>query len=114
MLTATASLTPFRPLPSTTPRIWLVLFPLEELLQLLPDHSLGKNLKARNIRVNAVAPDPAHTSLRPVSLPAEQMDGSGKSAGVEHSELATRFVFLASKDSELYYGQILDSYPLGD
>jgi short-subunit dehydrogenase len=76
--------------------------------------SLGKNLKARNIRVNAVAPDPAHTSLRPVSLPAEQMEGSGKSTGVEHSELATRFVFLASKDSELYYGQILDSYPLGD
>ena len=74
--------------------------------------SLGKNLKARNILVNAVAPDPAHTWLRPVSL--EQMEGSGKSSGVEPSELAPSFVFLASKDSELYYGQILHAYPLGD
>lgn len=63
-------------------------------------------LKANNIRVNAVAPDPAHTSLRPVSLPGK--------FGVGPRELAPSFVFLASKDSELYYGQILDAYPLGD
>ncbi|KFY31872.1 hypothetical protein V493_00723 [Pseudogymnoascus sp. VKM F-4281 (FW-2241)] len=60
--------------------------------------SLGPKLRAKNIRVNAVAPDPAHTSLRPVSLPAEQMEGFDKSIGVEPSELALRFVFLASKE----------------
>ncbi|KFY83942.1 hypothetical protein V498_07874 [Pseudogymnoascus sp. VKM F-4517 (FW-2822)] len=76
--------------------------------------SLGPKLKAKNIRVNAVAPDPVHMSLRPVSLPAGQIEGSGKSTGVEPSELAQRFVFLASKDSELYHRQILDAYPLGD
>src|SRR3569833_714760 len=30
------------------------------------------------------------------------------------SEVAPSFVFLASKDSELYYGQVLHAYPHGD
>jgi len=30
------------------------------------------------------------------------------------SEIAPSFIFLASKDSELYYGQVLHAYPLGD
>lgn len=74
--------------------------------------SLSKNLKARNIRVNAVAPDPAHTWLRSVSL--QQMEGFGKSSGVEPGTVAPSYVFLASEDSELYNGQILHAYPLGD
>lgn len=80
--------------------------------------SLAKNLMPKGIRVNAVAPGPVHTPLQPASRPAEQMEGFGGKSGIgrvgQPSEIAPSFVFLASKDSELYYGQVLHAYPLGD
>jgi NAD(P)-dependent dehydrogenase (short-subunit alcohol dehydrogenase family) len=46
------------------------------------------------------------------------MEGYGKQSGLgrvgQPSEIAPSFVFLASKDSELFYGQVLHAYPLGD
>ncbi|KAH8901985.1 NAD(P)-binding protein [Coniochaeta sp. PMI_546] len=80
--------------------------------------ALAKQLMPKGIRVNAVAPGPVHTPLQPASRPAEQMEGYGKQSGIgrvgQPSEIAPSFVFLASKDSELYYGQIMHAYPLGD
>ncbi|CRJ80375.1 putative oxidoreductase YhdF like protein [Verticillium longisporum] len=80
--------------------------------------ALAKQLVSKGIRVNAVAPGPVHTPLQPASRPAEQMEGFGKKSQLgrpgQPSEVAPSYVFLASKDSELYYGQILHPYPLGD
>jgi len=80
--------------------------------------SLAKNLIPKGIRVNAVAPGPVHTPLQPASRPPEQMENFGADSQIgrpgQPSEIAPSFVFLASKDSELYYGQILHAYPLGD
>jgi NAD(P)-dependent dehydrogenase (short-subunit alcohol dehydrogenase family) len=80
--------------------------------------SLAQNLMPKGIRVNAVAPGPVHTPLQPASRPAEQMEGFGGKSGLgrigQPSEIAPSFVFLACKDSELYYGQVLHAYPLGD
>ncbi|RYP61467.1 hypothetical protein DL769_007693 [Monosporascus sp. CRB-8-3] len=80
--------------------------------------SLALQLVAKGIRVNAVAPGPVHTPLQPASRPAEEMEGFGEGSQLgrpgQPSEVAPSFVFLASKDSELYYGQVLHAYPLGD
>lgn len=80
--------------------------------------SLAKQLVKKGIRVNAVAPGPVHTPLQPASRPAEQMEGYGQQSQLgrvgQPSEVAPSFVFLACKDSELYYGQVLHAYPLGD
>jgi len=80
--------------------------------------ALAKQLMPKGIRVNAVAPGPVHTPLQPASRPAEQMEGYGKQSGIgrvgQPSEVAPSFVFLASKDSELFYGQIMHAYPIGD
>lgn len=80
--------------------------------------SLAKNLAPKGIRVNAVAPGPVHTPLQPASRPAEQMEGFGSDSQIgrpgQPSEIAPSFVFLASKEAELYYGQILHPYPFGD
>lgn len=80
--------------------------------------SLAKQLVPKGIRVNAVAPGPVHTPLQPASRPAEQMEGFGVKSQLgrpgQPSEIAPSFIFLASKDAELYYGQILHAYPLGD
>lgn len=69
-------------------------------------------------RVNAVAPGPVHTPLQPASRPAEQMEGFGQQSAIgrpgQPSEIAPTYVFLASAEAELYYGQILHPYPLGD
>ncbi|KAI9837002.1 MAG: hypothetical protein M1819_000651 [Sarea resinae] len=79
--------------------------------------ALAKNLLPKGIRVNAVAPGPVHTPLQPASRPAEQMEGFGQKSQLgrpgQPSEIAPSYVFLASKESELYYGQILHAYPLG-
>ena len=81
-------------------------------------HSLAKQLIPRGIRVNAVAPGPVHTPLQPASRSAEQMKEFGQKSQLgrpgQPSEVAPSFVFLASKDAELYYGQVLHPYPLGD
>jgi len=80
--------------------------------------SLAQQLLPKGIRVNAVAPGPVHTPLQPASRPAEQMEGWGQQSQLgrpgQPSEIAPSFVFLAAKDSELYYGQVLHAYPLGD
>jgi len=80
--------------------------------------ALAKQLTPKGIRVNAVAPGPVHTPLQPASRPAEQMEGFGEKSQIgrpgQPSEIAPSFVFLASKDSELYYGQCLHAYPHGD
>lgn len=80
--------------------------------------SLAKHLLPRGIRVNAVAPGPVHTPLQPASRPAEQMEGFGSQSQLgrpgQPSEIAPSFVFLACKDSELFYGQVLHAYPAGD
>ena len=80
--------------------------------------ALAKNLMPKGIRVNAVAPGPVHTPLQPASRPAKQMEEFGSKSVLgrpgQPSEIAPSFIFLASKDSELYYGQVLHAYPLGD
>ncbi|CCM03295.1 uncharacterized protein FIBRA_05423 [Fibroporia radiculosa] len=80
--------------------------------------SLAKQLEPHGIRVNAVAPGPVHTPLQPASRPAEQMEGFGEKTSIgrvgQPSEVAPSYVFLASAEAELYYGQILHPYPLGD
>ncbi len=80
--------------------------------------SLASALLPKGIRVNAVAPGPVHTPLQPASRPAGQMEGWGKQSKLgrpgQPSEIAPSFIFLASKDSELFYGQVLHAYPAGD
>ncbi|KAI9877090.1 MAG: hypothetical protein M1830_004836 [Pleopsidium flavum] len=80
--------------------------------------ALAKNLVSKGIRVNAVAPGPVHTPLQPASRPAEQMEGFGSGSQLgrpgQPSEIAPTYVFLASAEAELYYGQIMHPYPLGD
>jgi NAD(P)-dependent dehydrogenase (short-subunit alcohol dehydrogenase family) len=80
--------------------------------------ALAKQLVTKGIRVNAVAPGPVHTPIQPASRPEEQMEGFGQGSQIgrpgQPSEIAPSFVFLASKDAELYYGQVLHAYPLGD
>lgn len=80
--------------------------------------ALAKQLVKKGIRVNTVAPGPVHTPLQPASRPAEQMEDFGKKSQLDRpgqpSEVAPSYVFLASKDSELFYGQTLHAYPLGD
>lgn len=80
--------------------------------------SLAKQLLPKGIRVNAVAPGPVHTPIQPASRSAEEMKHFGGKSQLgrlgQPSEIAPSFVFLAAKDSELYYGQVLHAYPLGD
>ncbi|SLM40006.1 oxidoreductase [Lasallia pustulata] len=80
--------------------------------------ALAKNLLPKGIRVNAVAPGPVHTPIQPASRPQEQMEDFGKGSQLgragQPSEIAPTYVFLASGESELYYGQIMHPYPMGD
>ncbi|KAH8150897.1 uncharacterized protein LAJ45_05079 [Morchella importuna] len=79
--------------------------------------ALAKNLTPKGIRVNAVAPGPVHTPLQPASRPAEQMEGFGQKSQIDRpgqpSEIAPTYVFLASAEASLYYGQIMHPYPMG-
>ncbi|KAK2733451.1 hypothetical protein FQN57_002105 [Myotisia sp. PD_48] len=80
--------------------------------------SLAKNLMPKGIRVNAVAPGPVHTPIQPASRPPEQMEGFGSGSSIgrpgQPSEIAPSYIFLASNEASLYYGQILHAYPFGD
>jgi NAD(P)-dependent dehydrogenase (short-subunit alcohol dehydrogenase family) len=80
--------------------------------------SLAKSLAPKGIRVNAVAPGPVHTPIQPDSRPPQQMEGFGSDSMIgrpgQPSEIAPTFIWLASAEGALYYGQILHPYPLGD
>ncbi|KAJ5534603.1 Short-chain dehydrogenase/reductase SDR [Penicillium freii] len=80
--------------------------------------SLATHLIPKGIRVNAVAPGAIYTPIQVDTRDAQEMEGWGQKARLgrpgEPSEVATSFVFLASADASLYYGQILHCYPLGD
>ncbi|OXV05493.1 hypothetical protein Egran_06739 [Elaphomyces granulatus] len=80
--------------------------------------SLAQNLIPKGIRVNAVAPGAVYTPIQVDTRPAEQMQGWYSKSPLgrpgQPSEVAPSFVFLASPEASLYYGQILHPYPLGD
>lgn len=81
-------------------------------------YSLSKSLTPQGIRVNAVAPGPVHTPIQVASRPPEQMEGFGSGSQIgrpgQPSEIAPTFVFLATPEAALYYGQVLHPYPMGD
>ncbi|KAL2855799.1 hypothetical protein BJX68DRAFT_264147 [Aspergillus pseudodeflectus] len=80
--------------------------------------SLAVQLIPKGIRVNAVAPGSVYTPIQVDTRDAESMEGWGSNKPLgrpgQPSEVATSFVFLASADATLYYGQILQPHPLGD
>ncbi|KAK4863541.1 hypothetical protein LT330_002319 [Penicillium expansum] len=80
--------------------------------------SLATHLIPKGIRVNAVVPGAIYTPIQVDTRDPQQMEGWGHKAGLgrpgEPSEVATSFVFLASADASVYYGQVLHCYPLGD
>ncbi|OQE47279.1 hypothetical protein PENCOP_c001G02840 [Penicillium coprophilum] len=79
---------------------------------------LSNTLDPKGIRVNAVAPGAIYTPIQVDTRDANQMEGWGHKAGLgrpgEPSEVATSFVFLASAEASLYYGQVMHCYPRGD
>jgi NAD(P)-dependent dehydrogenase (short-subunit alcohol dehydrogenase family) len=72
---------------------------------------LAKELTARGIRVNGVAPGPIWTPLIPQSFDAEKTSKHGESAPLERAgqpaEVAPIYVFLASDDSSYVSGEII-------
>jgi NAD(P)-dependent dehydrogenase (short-subunit alcohol dehydrogenase family) len=72
--------------------------------------SLALLLAEKKVRVNGVAPGPIWTPLIPSTFPGEKVESFGKDTPLERpgqpAELAPTYVFLASKDSSYYTGQI--------
>ncbi|KKA16950.1 Oxidoreductase, short-chain dehydrogenase/reductase family [Rasamsonia emersonii CBS 393.64] len=79
--------------------------------------ALATSLLPKGIRVNAVAPGAIYTPIQVDTRPAQQMQGWYSNSPIgrpgQPSEVATSFVFLASAEASLYYGQILHPYPIG-
>jgi NAD(P)-dependent dehydrogenase (short-subunit alcohol dehydrogenase family) len=73
--------------------------------------SLSQLLAKDDIRVNAVAPGPIWTPLIPATFPAEKVAKFGADTPLgragEPWEVATCYVFLASRDSAYITGQVL-------
>ncbi|PCH03372.1 Glucose/ribitol dehydrogenase [Penicillium occitanis (nom. inval.)] len=80
--------------------------------------SLATQLIPKGIRVNAVAPGAIYTPIQPDTRTANQMEGWHANSPLgrpgQPSEVAPTFVFLASPEASLYYGQTLHCYPIGD
>ncbi|QGA15785.1 hypothetical protein EYB26_003445 [Talaromyces marneffei] len=80
--------------------------------------SLATQLIPKGIRVNAVAPGAIYTPIQPDTRTAKQMEGWHANSPLgrpgQPSEVAPTFVFLASPEASLYYGQTLHCYPIGD
>jgi NAD(P)-dependent dehydrogenase (short-subunit alcohol dehydrogenase family) len=72
---------------------------------------LAKELTARGIRVNAVAPGPIWTPLIPQSFGEEKVKKHGESAPLERAgqpaEVAPVYVFLASGESSYVSGEVV-------
>ncbi|KAL0483298.1 hypothetical protein AKO1_014622 [Acrasis kona] len=73
--------------------------------------SLSQQLADKGIRVNGVAPGPIWTPLIPSSFPTKNVEEFGQHSAIgrpgQPFECATAYVFLASKDSSYFSGQIL-------
>lgn len=73
--------------------------------------SLSMALAEKKIRVNAVAPGPIWTPLIPSTFPPEKVASFGADVPMQRpgqpAEVATCYVFLASKDSSYMSGQVL-------
>jgi NAD(P)-dependent dehydrogenase (short-subunit alcohol dehydrogenase family) len=73
--------------------------------------SLASMLAKDNIRVNAVAPGPIWTPLIPATFPGEKVEKFGADTPLGRAgqpwEVATCYVFLASRDSSYVTGQVL-------
>jgi NAD(P)-dependent dehydrogenase (short-subunit alcohol dehydrogenase family) len=73
--------------------------------------SLALNLVRRGIRVNCVAPGPIITPMLQTAYPSDKIDSFGKKCPMgrpgQPFECATSFVFLASRDSTYFTGQVL-------
>jgi NAD(P)-dependent dehydrogenase (short-subunit alcohol dehydrogenase family) len=73
--------------------------------------SLSQSLIKRGIRVNAVAPGPVWTPLIPASFSDDKVSEFGKDIPMERPaqpvEIATCYVFLASKEAAFLTGQVL-------
>ena len=73
--------------------------------------SLAHSLGEQGIRVNCVAPGPVWTPLIPATMSPEHVKKFGKDTiwgrPAQPAELAASYVFLASRDSVYYTGEIL-------
>jgi NAD(P)-dependent dehydrogenase (short-subunit alcohol dehydrogenase family) len=73
--------------------------------------SLSQSLLEKGIRVNAVAPGPIWTPLIVDTMQPEQVANFGKQVPMQRAgqpvEVATSYVFLASKDASYFSGQVL-------
>ena len=73
--------------------------------------SLSQGLADKHIRVNGVAPGPIWTPLIPSTFPPDKVSEFGKDVPMgragQPEEVASCFVFLASKDASYMTGQIL-------
>ncbi len=73
--------------------------------------SVSQVLAKDGIRVNAVAPGPIWTPLIPSTFPGEKVATSGADTPLGRAgqpwEVATCYVFLASRDSSYVTGQVM-------